>query len=171
MLHPDHEIRIGAHRIFSVVLVPSSVSPCSSSPNSESKNGFNRRTLSRTGTVFSSSAALFEKLRKEMTSFKERSHQDNKENVVEGEKMRNGRINSLKFSYSIKNSLGPTTTDENPESSKETVSYGNSIHIEIYHLCYGHGCLFIYLSISYLHSIQIILWLMFNCQHALQIWS
>ncbi|KAG8648894.1 hypothetical protein MANES_08G050000v8 [Manihot esculenta] len=120
MLHPDHEIRIGAHRIFSVVLVPSSVSPCSSSPNSESKNGFNRRTLSRTGTVFSSSAALFEKLRKEMTSFKERSHQDNKENVVEGEKMRNGRINSLKFSYSIKNSLGPTTTDENPESSKET---------------------------------------------------
>ncbi|KAL3339115.1 hypothetical protein AABB24_027973 [Solanum stoloniferum] len=27
MVHPDHETRVGAHRIFSVVLVPSSVSP------------------------------------------------------------------------------------------------------------------------------------------------
>lgn len=70
MVHPDHETRVGAHRIFSVVLVPSSVCPrpCpSSSPNSSvSKKASDLpRTLSRTVSVFSSSAALFEKLRKE----------------------------------------------------------------------------------------------------------
>ncbi|XP_058003266.1 protein SEMI-ROLLED LEAF 2 isoform X2 [Hevea brasiliensis] len=124
MVHPDHEIRLGAHCIFSVVLVPSSVSPCRSSPNPESKKGLNLRTLSRTVSVFSSSAALFEKLRKEKTSFKENAHQDNNEIVVEGEKMRNGRVDSLKFSYSgvysVKNSPAPITADENLASSKET---------------------------------------------------
>ncbi|EHA8590069.1 Protein EFR3 B [Cocos nucifera] len=64
MVHPDHETRVGAHRIFSVVLVPSSVCPYASSATPESLKAYDlRRTLSRTVSVFSSSAALFEKLR------------------------------------------------------------------------------------------------------------
>ncbi|EYU27043.1 hypothetical protein MIMGU_mgv1a000818mg [Erythranthe guttata] len=63
MVTPDHETRLGAHRIFSVVLVPSSVCPntASTSQNCASLE----RTLSRSASAFSSSAALFEKLRKE----------------------------------------------------------------------------------------------------------
>ncbi|KAF2307926.1 hypothetical protein GH714_033412 [Hevea brasiliensis] len=48
MVQPDHEARLGAHRIFSVVLVPSSICPRQSSSNPESKKGLNLRTLSRT---------------------------------------------------------------------------------------------------------------------------
>ncbi|XP_022869447.1 uncharacterized protein LOC111388865 isoform X2 [Olea europaea var. sylvestris] len=65
MVSPDHETRLGAHRVFSVVLVPSSVSPPSSSTSSSTKPDDLQRTLSRTVSVFSSSAALFEKMRKE----------------------------------------------------------------------------------------------------------
>ncbi|XP_057807732.1 protein SEMI-ROLLED LEAF 2-like [Salvia miltiorrhiza] len=57
MVSSDHETRLGAHRIFSVVLVPSSVCPQSHADL--------ERTLSRSASSFSSSAALFEKLRKE----------------------------------------------------------------------------------------------------------
>ncbi|KAF2289399.1 hypothetical protein GH714_035960 [Hevea brasiliensis] len=123
MVHPDHEIRLGAHCIFSVVLVPSSVSLVDLHLILNLRR-LNLRTLSRTVSVFSSSAALFEKLRKEKTSFKENAHQDNNEIVVEGEKMRNVRVDSLKFSYSgvysVKNSPAPITADENLASSKET---------------------------------------------------
>lgn len=62
MVHPDHETRVGAHRIFSVVLVPSSVCPRT---KTEQSTGYAfRRTLSKTVSVFSSSSALFEKLRR-----------------------------------------------------------------------------------------------------------
>lgn len=60
MVSSDHETRLGAHRIFSVVLVPSSVCPQSHADL--------ERTLSRSASAFSSSAALFEKLRKENMS-------------------------------------------------------------------------------------------------------
>ncbi|CAN6561730.1 unnamed protein product [Malus baccata var. baccata] len=65
MVCVDHETRVGAHRIFSVVLVPSSVCPrpCAATPITTEKNNIGR-TLSRTVSVFSSSAALFEKLNK-----------------------------------------------------------------------------------------------------------
>ncbi|URE05211.1 Cyclin-related protein [Musa troglodytarum] len=78
MVHPDHETRVGAHRIFSVVLVPSSVcpQPCSVTPESP-KNSDLQRTLSRTVSVFSSSAALFEKLRREKGSLTEKPYQQN----------------------------------------------------------------------------------------------
>ncbi|CAI0397076.1 unnamed protein product [Linum tenue] len=33
MAHPDHEVRVGAHTIFSIVLIPSLVSPCSYQKN------------------------------------------------------------------------------------------------------------------------------------------
>ncbi|KAL6495698.1 hypothetical protein OROGR_030261 [Orobanche gracilis] len=63
MVTPDHETRLGAHRIFSVTLVPSSVCPY---PASTTRNCADlERTLSRSASAFSSSAALFEKLRKE----------------------------------------------------------------------------------------------------------
>ncbi|KAL6562873.1 hypothetical protein OROHE_005460 [Orobanche hederae] len=66
MVTPDHETRLGAHRIFSVTLVPSSVCPY---PASSTQNCTDlERTLSRSASVFSSSAALFEKLRKEHCS-------------------------------------------------------------------------------------------------------
>lgn len=64
MVHPDHETRVGAHRIFSVVLVPSSVSPQKVSEETHLRKATDfSRALSRTVSVFSSSAALFGKLR------------------------------------------------------------------------------------------------------------
>ncbi|XP_050227615.1 protein SEMI-ROLLED LEAF 2 [Mercurialis annua] len=121
MMHPDHEIRLGAHRIFSVVLVPSSVSPCPSSAYIGPKRGLDLRTLSRTVSVFSSSAALFEKLRKEKPSIMENSSQDKNENVVlEGEQIRNGMHDNLKLSnsqgYNAKNSLASLAADGNSRS-------------------------------------------------------
>ncbi|KAF0931195.1 hypothetical protein E2562_002544 [Oryza meyeriana var. granulata] len=69
MVYPDCETHLGAHRIFSVVLVPSSVSPCSFSGSSQRSKIDLKRTLSRTTSVFSSSAALFGKLK--VFSFRE----------------------------------------------------------------------------------------------------
>ncbi|CAF2093795.1 unnamed protein product [Brassica napus] len=69
MVHPDHKTRIDAHRIFSVVLVPTSVCPRPSSTTTDLKKGMGLpRSLSRNASVFSSSAALFEKLRKDKVS-------------------------------------------------------------------------------------------------------
>jgi protein EFR3 len=72
MVHPDHETRVAAHRIFSVVLVPSYVSPLPCLPSLDQcwKHDI-QRTLSRTASVFSSSAALFDKLRRDKNSFRE----------------------------------------------------------------------------------------------------
>ncbi|KAJ6826892.1 uncharacterized protein M6B38_369555 [Iris pallida] len=79
MVHPDRETHVGAHRIFSVVLVPTSVSPRPSDlPNANDL----QRTLSRTVSVFSSSAALFGKIRKEKYSFKESVSQENMDRVT-----------------------------------------------------------------------------------------
>ncbi|KAJ0985865.1 hypothetical protein J5N97_004221 [Dioscorea zingiberensis] len=82
MVHPDRETHLGAHRIFSVVLVPSSVCPrpCSVAPESPKMYDL-RRTLSRTVSVFSSSAALFEKLKREKFPSRESGHQDSLDNV------------------------------------------------------------------------------------------
>ncbi|CAN6232268.1 unnamed protein product [Urochloa humidicola] len=77
MVYPDCETHLGAHRIFSVVLVPSSVSPCSFSDSSHTRKIDLRRTLSRTTSVFSSSAALFGKLKRDVLSFRESPHLDN----------------------------------------------------------------------------------------------
>lgn len=72
MAHPDRETHIGAHRIFSVVLVPSSVSPYSGMPDSARSVDL-QRTLTRTVSVFSSSAALFGKMRRDLLSIKDKS--------------------------------------------------------------------------------------------------
>ncbi|GKU88618.1 hypothetical protein SLEP1_g2859 [Rubroshorea leprosula] len=65
MVFADHETRVGAHRIFSVVLVPSSVCPRSQATATHPKKKNMQKTLSRTVSVFSSSAALFHKLGRE----------------------------------------------------------------------------------------------------------
>ena len=94
MVHKDHETRVVAHRIFSVVLVPSSVAPrqISALPMS-GKAAHIPRSLSRTVSVFSSSAALFEKLRKDKSG--------SKANIpIEVGNNNGGMLNRLKSSYS-----------------------------------------------------------------------
>ncbi|XXG64153.1 hypothetical protein AAC387_Pa05g2182 [Persea americana] len=118
MMYPDNETRVLAHRIFSVVLVPSSVCPhpCSTTRDPAKTNDL-KRTLSRTVSVFSSSAALLKKLRKEKSSAREIFYQDRVDKVKdEGyEKSSNDaslytlqscRLQSLKIS-----SLPPSNTD------------------------------------------------------------
>ncbi|KAF7103309.1 hypothetical protein CFC21_104308 [Triticum aestivum] len=69
MIHPDHEARVAAHRIFAIVLVPSSVSPIlQASATSQARAHDMQRTLSRAVSVFSSSAAIFDKLKKDKHS-------------------------------------------------------------------------------------------------------
>lgn len=102
-MHPDHETRVVAHRIFSVVLVPTSVFPRPCSSVSDAKTLDVPRTLSRAVSVFSSSAALFEKLRLEKCSSTENLRQYNKENIggeIEPSNSNGGTLNRLKSTYS-----------------------------------------------------------------------
>jgi len=94
MVHADHETRVGAHRVFSVVLVPSSVCPQpSSSEFPTTKSSDIQRMLSRNVSVFSSSAALFEKLERKQNLLSEDSNTDAKVND-------NSILNRLKSTYS-----------------------------------------------------------------------
>ncbi|OMO71295.1 Armadillo-type [Corchorus capsularis] len=137
MVHPDHETRVGAHRIFSVVLVPTSVCPQPSSVTPVTKKGSSvPRTLSRTVSVFSSSAALFEKLKKERSFSRENICAENKGNVAnDGEvnNSNNGILNRLKSSYSRTYSSKvppiPLPTDENPLSNSNKISEANSLRL------------------------------------------
>ncbi|XP_075490149.1 protein SEMI-ROLLED LEAF 2-like isoform X2 [Primulina tabacum] len=102
MVHPDIETRVGAHQIFSVVLVPSSVCPHLESTVSESKKNIDfPRTLSKTVSVFSSSAVLFEKLRNKRIS-RENLNEINKKSFGDGEHRNstNGVFNKIKSTYS-----------------------------------------------------------------------
>lgn len=96
MVHQDNETRIGAHRIFSVVLVPSSVCP-QPTPNNNIDPKNVPRSLSRNVSVFSSSAALFQKMKRDKTTVgKEKVH-----NEVEQPKINNvGMMNRIKSTYS-----------------------------------------------------------------------
>ncbi|KDP43492.1 hypothetical protein JCGZ_16779 [Jatropha curcas] len=145
MVYDDHETRVGAHRIFSIVLVPSSVCPrgpaaptaaavaasftvsASASVPIPSRPTNMQRMLSRTVSVFSSSAALFEKLKKEENSSQENSCEDRKEKITpnEGPTANNpSMLNRLKSSYSraysVKRTQQPVavtvTADETPIS-------------------------------------------------------
>ncbi|CAN8286934.1 unnamed protein product [Cochlearia groenlandica] len=102
MVHPDHKSRIGAHRIFSVVLVPTSVCPRPSSTATDLKKGMGLpRSLSRTASVFSSSAALFEKLKKDKFSPMLTSDQSQNKMAEEESGNSNGEIlDRLRSSYS-----------------------------------------------------------------------
>ncbi|XP_010653792.1 protein SEMI-ROLLED LEAF 2 isoform X3 [Vitis vinifera] len=116
MVHPDHETRVGAHRIFSVVLVPFSVCPrpCPITPELKKASDL-PRMLSRTVSVFSSSAALFEKLRKEKSFSKENICQENKEDELKNNNagILNRMKSSLSRAYSLKSSAMSLTTDAN----------------------------------------------------------
>lgn len=82
MVHPDRETHVGAHRIFSDVLVPSSVQPRMCSTVSELSKAYElHRTLSRTVSLFASSASLFEKLRREMRSFRDYASKDDLDKI------------------------------------------------------------------------------------------
>ncbi|CAA7404159.1 unnamed protein product [Spirodela intermedia] len=83
MVHPDHETRVGAHRVFSVVLVPSSVCPRPRMANHDAPREYDfRRTLSRTVSVFSSSAALFDKLRRDKSPLRENICQESADRAI-----------------------------------------------------------------------------------------
>ncbi|XP_073149790.1 protein SEMI-ROLLED LEAF 2 isoform X2 [Henckelia pumila] len=125
MVHPDHETRIGAHQIFSVVLVPSSVCPNLESTVPESKKNIDfPRTLSKTVSVFSSSAVLFEKLRNKRSSSRENLNEINEKGFGDGEHRNNtnGVFNKIKSTYSRVYSLRGSSTpdvDSVAKSSKD----------------------------------------------------
>jgi protein EFR3 len=82
MIHPDHEARVAAHRIFAIVLVPSSVSPSiQASASGQAKKHDMQRTLSRAVSVFSSSAAIFDKLKKD--KYSDNSQGESKDNSIQ----------------------------------------------------------------------------------------
>lgn len=119
MVHPDQETRVGAHRIFSVVLVPTSVFPrtCSSAVSHSRKALVVPRTISRTVSVFSSSAALFAKLRQDKCSTRENLCLDDKEIVAEEEQTvsdNDGMLGRLKSTY---NRVYGFARDENSVNS------------------------------------------------------
>ncbi|XP_042512049.1 protein SEMI-ROLLED LEAF 2-like [Macadamia integrifolia] len=69
MMHPDVEARIGAHQIFSVILVPSSNNPKHDLASLRSGSLYElRKWQSKTASPFASAAALLERLRKEKGS-------------------------------------------------------------------------------------------------------
>lgn len=112
MVTPDHETRLGAHRIFSVVLVPSSVCPYAAS--SSQNYGVLDKTLSRSASAFSSSAAVFEKLRKELSSSQKNVDQADEILIgTEGKPNEQSLLTRLTSSYSRmttvkRHSLPPT---------------------------------------------------------------
>ncbi|KAK1267713.1 hypothetical protein QJS04_geneDACA015603 [Acorus gramineus] len=128
MVYPDSETRVGAHRIFSVVLVPSSVCPHPCSVSSDSSKTYDlQRTLSRTVSVFSSSAALFEKLRKERYSFRENARQDGVDNIAANENGQTQSNNDVKL-YKMQSNGRINSTRGVPRSSTlDRNSAGNFI--------------------------------------------
>ncbi|KAL4587503.1 hypothetical protein LXL04_000374 [Taraxacum kok-saghyz] len=107
MVHQDYETRVGAHRIFSVVLVPSSVCPRSTPPvQSTTVNDPKSavpRSLSRTVSVFSSSAALFGKMKKDgplMSTSKNVSQRNQVGKFSEQKSNNAAALNGVKPSYS-----------------------------------------------------------------------
>ncbi|KAL1555311.1 protein SEMI-ROLLED LEAF 2-like [Salvia divinorum] len=122
MLHPDHDTSIGAHQIFSVVLVPSSIAPQSDHAVSESKkNVLYPRTLSRTVSVFSSSAALFDKMKHQRVQPPSELKQEKPSGDVGQGNNTGGVLNRIKSSYSRVQSFKPTdpNADATTKSSKQ----------------------------------------------------
>ena len=143
MVSADHEIMVGAHRIFSVVLVPSSFFPRSCAATSYSTKATDiQRTLSRNVSAFSSSAALFEKLKREQCSLQQNSCPV-MTLEVEDEKMNNNSILSrLKSTYSQghgskrhPSTITPGETVDNGDATEENHSMLNKLkptHSRVY---------------------------------------
>jgi len=124
MVHPDHETRVVAHRIFSVILVPSA---------SDHKALGVPRTLSKAVSFFSSSASLFQKLRSQKRSSSVRLSQYNKENVTPANN-NVGIINRLKSSHSRVSSVNnpplPNKMDNSDNQNLVSLSF-NSIRTSV----------------------------------------
>ncbi|KAJ7949190.1 ARM repeat superfamily protein [Quillaja saponaria] len=123
MVYADHETRVSAHCIFSVVLVPTSVCP---HPYSAKATDI-QRILSRTASVFSSSAALFEKLEKKQSTLQEGGCQDQMDRLVDVDDaniINNSILNRLKptysRAYSIRNSSGGNTDNGDAKINNPT---------------------------------------------------
>ncbi|XP_024020255.1 protein EFR3 homolog, partial [Morus notabilis] len=105
MLHPDIEVRLGAHQIFSILLVPSSNRP--RHEVASLRSGFlyqSRRWHSSTASAFASITARLEKLRREKDGAKADKHGNNiredseeRDSVDEVCKQGRGRKNSPNF--------------------------------------------------------------------------
>ncbi|MCD9645182.1 membrane anchoring protein efr3a [Datura stramonium] len=125
MVSPDHETRLVAHRVFSVVLVPSSVCPRNNSANQRSTKATGiQRTLSRTVSVFSSSAALFDKLKKEQASGhdnmagKEKTF--NAKSLAKNQSMLKRLTSSYSRAYTVKRNSSPVDeVKENGNTEEE----------------------------------------------------
>ncbi|XP_042053814.1 protein SEMI-ROLLED LEAF 2-like isoform X2 [Salvia splendens] len=112
MLHPDHDTRIGAHQIFSVVLVPSSIAPQSDHDVSDSKkNVLYPRTLSRTVSVFSSSAALFDKMKHQRAQHASEPNKSKPSGDVGQGNNTGGVLNRIKSGYNRVQSFRAPVTD------------------------------------------------------------
>ncbi|KAI3806547.1 hypothetical protein L1987_22454 [Smallanthus sonchifolius] len=94
MVHQDNETRIVAHRIFSVVLVPSSVCPHPSADMAADSKNISR-LLSRNVSAFSSSAALLQKMKKDKSAFGKEKVQNEEQKTNNG-----GKMNRIKSTYS-----------------------------------------------------------------------
>lgn len=119
MVYEDHETRVAAHRIFSVVLVPSSFCPRSATATTSIPNKAPnmQRMLSRTVSVFSSSAALFEKMKKEEHTKQENTSVDTQQKVVANDPSMLTRLkSSYSRAYSVKRnpSTNENSTENNP---------------------------------------------------------
>ncbi|XP_042048327.1 protein SEMI-ROLLED LEAF 2-like isoform X1 [Salvia splendens] len=119
MLHPDHDTRIGAHQIFSVVLVPSSIAPQSDHDVSDSKkNVLYPRTLSRTVSVFSSSAALFDKMKHQRVQHAE-PNKSKPSGDVGQENNTGGVLNRIKSGYNRVQSFRQSAPE--PDSTTKSI--------------------------------------------------
>lgn len=121
MLHPDVEARVGAHQIFSALLIPSSSHP--RHEVASLRSGFldqPRRWHSNTASA--SVTALLEKLRREKDGTKVEKHGNNvhddfkeRDSIEEDWKQGRARKNSpnfYKFSSIIDRSVGSTSLSE-----------------------------------------------------------
>ncbi|XP_074591589.1 protein SEMI-ROLLED LEAF 2-like isoform X2 [Curcuma longa] len=125
MVHPDRLTHVDAHRIFSVVLVPSSVRPRSSGTGALMSSDL-QRSLSRTVSVFSSSAALFGKLRREKYSFNQTGLQDDVNRVSlngDGQAVSNNdsRMQKLQSTLSrLRSTANPPPSNTDPNLSNNS---------------------------------------------------
>ncbi|KAM3323427.1 protein SEMI-ROLLED LEAF 2 [Capsicum chacoense] len=136
MVSPDHETRLVAHRVFSVVLVPSSVCPRPNSvhPRSTKATGI-QRTLSRTVSVFSSSAALFDKLKKEQSP----SHDNldgkektfNAKSLAKNQSMLKRLTSSYSRAYTVKRNALPGVDDGKENGYTEEEQDGIFLKLKI----------------------------------------
>ena len=116
MVHPDVEVRVGAHQIFSILLIPSSNRSRHEASSLQSGFGYQSRGWqSNTASTFASITARLEKLRKEKDGPKSEKHRNNnacddfkdKETAEEDWKQGRNRKNSPNF-YKISSIIDRT---------------------------------------------------------------